>query len=181
MTADPFRSNVLTRRAAVLGSATLLAGCRVSEQTVPELRYAPVSGLRSAAGAEVPGIDTALFVGRVTLLNVWASWCPICRSEHDMLKTLATDDRYMLAGLVFRDSAENARTFLEQAGNPFEAVSVDAEGRIARALGVRGVPYTFVVDRNRKAIAQVIGAVTEQNVASVIRPAIQRALEQPAA
>lgn len=173
--------NVFSRRTALLGAAGLLAGCEEVEKTVPLVALLPITGLKLNTGFAVGGVDTNSFSQSPTLLNIWASWCPICRDEHEMLKTLSADRRYRLVGLVHKDSAENARAFLLREGNPFAALSVDTQGVITRALGVRGVPYTFVVDRNRKTLARVIGGLFEEKVEKVIRPAVLRALAPPTA
>jgi cytochrome c biogenesis protein CcmG/thiol:disulfide interchange protein DsbE len=171
----------LSRRALALSAVGVLIGCEEKERVVPIASFPPVPGIKTASGFDLPPVDTNRFVGRVTLLNVWAPWCPICRGEHAMLKQLSSEPLFTLAGLIYRDSAENARAYLSEAGNPFAALSVDTAGFVGRALGVRGVPYTFVIGRDRKIVAQVIGGLDERNIAAVINPAVARALSGPAA
>lgn len=164
----------LTRRGVVLGTAGLLAGCNEVSGVLPQIALPPISGLITTSGWKVPAVDTRQFVGRVTLLNVWASWCPYCRGEHDLLKNLTTMGRAPLVGLVYQDTAERARDYLLSAGNPYSALSVDVDGALSKALGQRGVPATYVIGRDLKVIAKVRGALTTDSIRDIILPAISK-------
>jgi len=112
---------------------------------VPAFSLAPLPGL-ATAGQPVPGLsDADLESGRVTVVNIWASWCAPCRQEHPVLMDLAKDPSIRVVGINYKDNPENARRFLGQLGNPFSAVGVDPSGRTAIDWGVYGVPETFVV------------------------------------
>lgn len=115
-------------------------------QPVPRFDLPPMAGLRDGAGQPVPGLSSAdLAMGRVTVVNVWASWCAPCREEHPVLLDLARASGARLVGIDYKDKEETARRFLGQLGNPFAAVGVDASGRAGIELGVYGVPETYVV------------------------------------
>jgi cytochrome c biogenesis protein CcmG, thiol:disulfide interchange protein DsbE len=112
---------------------------------VPAFALAPLAGL-TASGQPVPGLsDAALKGGKVTIVNVWASWCAPCRQEHPALMELAKEPSVRVVGINYKDNPENARRFLGQLGNPFSAVGTDPNGRAAIDWGVYGVPETFVV------------------------------------
>ncbi|QRM35231.1 DsbE family thiol:disulfide interchange protein [Microvirga sp. VF16] len=111
---------------------------------VPEFSLAPLPGL-TADGTPVPGLSTADLKGRVTVVNVWASWCVPCRQEHPVLMELAKESGLKVAGINYKDNPDNARRFLGMLGNPYAAVGVDQDGRTAINWGVYGVPETFVV------------------------------------
>lgn len=118
----------------------------------PEFALAPLEGLRDESGP-VPGLTRADLVAadddpRVSIVNVWASWCVPCRDEHPVLMELAKDERLRVFGINYKDRPENARRFLGALGNPYEAVGVDENGRSAIDWGVYGVPETFIVDRH---------------------------------
>jgi cytochrome c biogenesis protein CcmG/thiol:disulfide interchange protein DsbE len=141
----------------------------------PETSLPPLPGLERD-GKPVPGLDNAVFKGEVTLLNVWASWCVPCRDEAPLLMTLATDQRVRLAGINYKDQADNARRFLGRYGNPFVVNGVDANGRAAIEWGVYGVPETFVVGRDGRIAYKLIGPITPDNLDRALRPAIEKAL-----
>jgi cytochrome c biogenesis protein CcmG, thiol:disulfide interchange protein DsbE len=127
-------------------------------------------------GKTVPGIDSADFKGEVTVLNVWASWCVPCRDEAPLLMNLATDRRVRVAGINYKDEADNARRFLGRYGNPFVANGVDRNGRMAIEWGVYGVPETFVVGRDGLIAYKLIGPITSDNLDKGLKPAIEKAL-----
>lgn len=111
---------------------------------VPVFALDPLPGL-SQAGQPVPGLSEADLKGRVTVVNVWASWCGPCRQEHPALVELAKNPTIQVVGINYKDNPENARRFLGALGNPFAAVGTDPSGRAAIDWGVYGVPETFVV------------------------------------
>jgi cytochrome c biogenesis protein CcmG, thiol:disulfide interchange protein DsbE len=124
----------------------------------PALSLPPLDGL-SANGGAVPGLDPALFKDRVTVVNVWASWCVPCRDEHPFLVKLANDKRVTLAGISYKDARDNALSFLARYGNPFAAVGADTGGRAAIEWGVYGVPETFIVGRDGRIAYKHIGPI----------------------
>lgn len=141
---------------------------------------APMSALPALEGlvregASVPGIDPAQFQGKVTAVNVWASWCVPCRDEAALLLKLATDRRFQILGINYKDETENARRFLGRYGNPYAAVGVDKSGRAAIDWGVYGVPETFVIGRDGKIVFKLVGPVTKENL-----PALKREMEKVA-
>jgi cytochrome c biogenesis protein CcmG, thiol:disulfide interchange protein DsbE len=142
----------------------------------PQTNLPPLAGLERD-GAPVPGLDSAAFKGEVTVLNVWASWCVPCRDEAPLLLTLAGDRRIRVAGINYKDQADNARRFLGRYGNPFVANGVDANGRAAIEWGVYGVPETFVVGRDGRIAYKLIGPITPDNLATVLKPAMEQALK----
>jgi cytochrome c biogenesis protein CcmG, thiol:disulfide interchange protein DsbE len=113
-------------------------------RAVPAFTLDPVPGL-TEGGNPVPGLSDADLKGRVTVVNVWASWCVPCRQEHPALVELAKDPAVRVVGINYKDSPDNARRFLRELGNPFAAIGADSSGRAAIDWGVYGVPETFVV------------------------------------
>ena len=128
-------------------------------------------------GAQVPGLDPAAFKGKVSVVNVWASWCVPCHDEAPLLTELARDKRLQLVGIDYKDLPDNARRFLGRYGNPFGIVGVDGNGRAAIEWGVYGVPETFVVGRDGTILYKLVGPVTPDNIDSVLRTEIDKALK----
>jgi cytochrome c biogenesis protein CcmG, thiol:disulfide interchange protein DsbE len=128
-------------------------------------------------GTQVPGLDPAAFKGKVSLVNVWASWCVPCHDEAPLLTQLAKDGRLQLVGINYKDAPDNARRFLGRYGNPFGIVGVDANGRASIEWGVYGVPETFIVGREGTIVYKLVGPVTPQNFDSVLKVEIEKALK----
>jgi cytochrome c biogenesis protein CcmG, thiol:disulfide interchange protein DsbE len=145
-------------------------------------RPAPPTALPALAGllnngAPIPGLDPAVFKGKVSVVNVWASWCVPCHDEAPLLTELGRDSRLQIVGINYKDSPDNARRFLGRYGNPFGIVGVDANGRAAIEWGVYGVPETFVVGREGTIVYKMVGPVTTDNIDTVLRAEIDKALK----
>lgn len=135
----------------------------------------PLDGL-IRDGAQVAGLDPASLKGKVSVVNVWASWCVPCHDEAPILMQLARDTRFQIVGINYKDGADNARRFLGRYGNPFTQVGVDANGRAAIEWGVYGVPETFVIGRDGNIAYKLIGPITPDNLRGTLVPEIERAL-----
>jgi len=142
----------------------------------PQTSLPPLTGLLSD-GTQVPGLDPAIFKGKVSVVNVWASWCVPCHDEAPLLTELAKDTRLQLVGINYKDAPDNARRFLGRYGNPFGAVGVDANGRAAIEWGVYGVPETFVVGREGTIVYKLVGPITPDNIDSALKAEIDKALK----
>jgi cytochrome c biogenesis protein CcmG/thiol:disulfide interchange protein DsbE len=135
----------------------------------------PLDGL-NRDGKPVPGLSGAAFRdGRVTIVNVFASWCGPCREEHPLLLKLAQDPRVRLVAINYKDDPENARRFLGALGNPYAAVGVDPKGRAAIDWGVYGVPETFLVGPDGTILTKVVGPLSEASIAADLEPRIRGA------
>ena len=142
----------------------------------PQTTLPPLAGLVNA-GAQVPGLDPAMFKGKVSVVNVWASWCVPCHDEAPLLTELGKDKRLQLVGINYKDVPDNARRFLGRYGNPFGIVGVDGNGRAAIEWGVYGVPETFIVGREGTIVYKLVGPVTPENVDTVLKAEIDKALK----
>jgi cytochrome c biogenesis protein CcmG/thiol:disulfide interchange protein DsbE len=140
----------------------------------PATNLPPLDGLIQN-GAPVPGFTDATLNGKVSIVNVWASWCVPCHDEVPFLAKLGEDKRIQLVGINYKDQADNARRFLNRYGNPFAVVGADANGRAAIDWGVYGVPETFIVGRDGRIAYKLIGPITAENYARVLEPEIAKA------
>jgi len=156
------------------GDASRIPSALIGRE-VPATDLPPVAGLERN-GAVVPGLAAADFKDAVTVLNVWASWCVPCHDEAPLLLRLAGDRRIRVVGINYKDQPDNARRFLGRYGNPFAAAGADTNGRAAIEWGVYGVPETFVVGRDGKISYKLVGPITPQNLDSVLKPEIEKAL-----
>ena len=139
-------------------------------QSAPEFDLPPLEGVT------VPGLKRADLDGKVTLVNIFASWCGPCRQEHPVLEELAKDNRIRLVGINYKDQPENARRFLGELGNPYAAIGVDRKGRATIDWGVYGVPESFVIGADGIIRYKFIGPLSDETAANVLMPEIEKAL-----
>ena len=137
---------------------------------------APETDLPPLEGVGLPGFSTEVLKGRVSLVNVWASWCVPCRQEHPLLMDLAKDGRFEIVGLNYKDKPVQARAFLADLGNPFTRLGVDQTGRAAINWGVYGVPETYLLGKDGTILWKQTGPFTPDSVRSRLMPEIEKAL-----
>ena len=137
---------------------------------------APDFSLPALAGAGVPGLSRADLDGQLTLVNIFASWCVPCRQEHPVLEKMAKDSRIRLVGIDYKDKPENALALLNELGNPYAAIGVDASGRTFIDWGAYGVPETYLVGADGIIAKKYIGPLTDETVAKDLMPEIDKML-----
>lgn len=128
-----------------------------------------------------PGIkvDSELFKGKVTVLNVFASWCVACRAEHPIMMDLANQKipGVQLIGLDYKDPEVGAvKKWFASDGNPYQKVLLDQLGNFAINMGVYGTPETFIVDRQAVIRYKYIGPISPDVLKSTIMPEIHNVL-----
>lgn len=120
-----------------------------------------------------------MFMGKVSLYNVFASWCTACRQEHPLLLAFAREGKYPLYGLNYKDKREDALKWLGELGNPYTEIAYDFPGRSAIDWGVYGVPETFVVDKRGVIRYKQIGPISRKALEDTIRPLLDRLQAEP--
>ena len=116
------------------------------------------------------------FLGKVSLLNVWATWCVSCRAEHPLLMQLARQG-VTIYGLDYKDNREDAKRWLQRFGDPYVANAFDADGRVGIDWGVYGTPETFVIDQRGIIRHKHIGPLTQEAIQGEILPLIKKLKE----
>ncbi len=106
-------------------------------------------------------IKNADLLGKLTLINVWATWCVGCRQEHPLLVKIANDGKLPLYGINYKDQRPAAIEWLGQHGDPYVASGYDEQGKFGLELGVYGLPETFLVDAGGTIIFKHIGPIDE--------------------
>ena len=112
--------------------------------------------------------------GKVTLVNVWASWCVACRYEHALLVKMSRNPDISIIGINYKDERADAQKWLRDLGNPYEVSIFDFDGRAAIDWGVYGVPETFIVDKQAIIRYKLTGPVTEKNLQARILPLVKQ-------
>jgi cytochrome c biogenesis protein CcmG/thiol:disulfide interchange protein DsbE len=105
-------------------------------------------------------INEKEFLGKISLLNIWSSWCISCRYEHDILLDIAKDNKISVYGLNYRDNRDDALSMLNNYGNPYKKIIFDPKGDLAINLGVYGTPETYLIDRDGIIRYSIIGPLS---------------------
>ncbi|MFW5443152.1 MAG: DsbE family thiol:disulfide interchange protein [Methylococcaceae bacterium] len=113
-------------------------------------------------------------IGKVWLLNVWASWCVSCRAEHPVFNQLAQKNVVTIIGLNYKDEPDAAKKWLGALGNPYTVSIMDIEGRTGIDYGVYGVPETFVIDKKGIIRYKHTGPVSTKDVQEILLPLIDQ-------
>ncbi len=106
-------------------------------------------------------VSTETLKGKVSLVNVWATWCVGCREEHPFLMDLAESGAIPIYGINWRDNRSDALRWLDQYGDPYVATGFDGDGRVGIDWGVYGAPETFLIDANGVVLHKHLGPLSE--------------------
>jgi cytochrome c biogenesis protein CcmG/thiol:disulfide interchange protein DsbE len=162
--------------AAFIGMVGFLAvGLRLDPREVPS----PLIGKPAPAFALTRLDDPAVnirrddMMGKVWMLNVWASWCGACQEEHPVLMAWPARQQVALIGLDYKDRRPDGQQWLARLGNPYADSLFDADGRIGLDFGVYGVPETFIIDRQGVVRFKHIGPLTPEILRERIEPLLR--------
>lgn len=111
--------------------------------------------------------------GKVTLLNVWATWCVTCREEHAFLNQLQRQGVHIV-GIDYKDNTQDAQRWIAELGNPYDDIIIDEEGRLGLDLGVFGAPETYVVDKQGVIRYKHIGDLNQKIWDDIIKPIVNQ-------
>jgi cytochrome c biogenesis protein CcmG/thiol:disulfide interchange protein DsbE len=115
------------------------------------------------------GFTSAELAGEPVMVNVFASWCSVCKEEHPMLMALRSQG-VKIVGLDWREDADAGARWLEANGDPYVRAGNDASGRVGIDMGVSGAPETFIVDRQGRVRYRQVGEITPQVWSQTIAP-----------
>ena len=116
-------------------------------------------------------------LGKPALVNVWATWCPTCRAEHDYFNTLAAQG-VSIYGINYKDVEVKAEKWLRDLKNPYVLNISDPKGNLGMNLGVYGAPETFVIDAEGFIRFKYVGAVDELVWTQKLAPVYEELLKQ---
>ena len=136
---------------------------------------APDFTLASIDGYDRPGLATTDLKGRITVVNVFASWCIPCVAEHPLVDRLAAKEGVTVHGINYRDRPSDASAWLARLGDPYAKIGADADGKAGIEWGVYGVPETFVIDGDGTVLFKHAGALSPEIVERKILPLIKGA------
>ena len=133
---------------------------------------------KPAPAFDLPGLggerlSAAALRGEVFVLNFFASWCAPCRVEHPLLLRLARQEGVRLVGIAYKDRPEDSRRFLAELGDPYRAIGIDRDGRVAIDFGLYGVPETYVIDRQGHIRKRFVGPLSPGQVERELLPLLR--------
>lgn len=99
---------------------------------------------------------------KISLVNVWASWCVTCRAEHEMLNEIAKTNKVQMIGVNYKDTKKAANRYLDILHNPYDIIIFDPLGSLGLELGVYATPETFIVDQKGLIKYKRIGQMTKK-------------------
>ncbi|WP_366554697.1 TlpA disulfide reductase family protein [Aquibaculum sediminis] len=131
-------------------------GYQTMEASAPDI---PITRLNDGEEEQVTLAD---YTGEVLLLNFWATWCAPCVEEMPALDALdaelSNEDFRVLVVSNDRRGAEQVLPFYEEHGLEHLGIWLDPRGDLMRAMETRGLPTSFVIDREGQVVGRVEGA-----------------------
>lgn len=118
--------------------------------------------------------SSKMLAGKPAFINAFASWCEGCLAEHQTLMKLAAYGKVRIYGLAWKDKPEAVTEYLNKNGNPFTSVGLDASGKTTVALGLSGVPESFVIDKNGIVVFHFRSAITDEVLEKTILPLVEK-------
>lgn len=135
-------------------------------------RPAPAFALPPIPGRD-RGFSSEDFKGKVSMVNVFGSWCATCEIEHPVLMEIAAEGVAPIYGLDWKDKPGAGAEWLAQRGDPYTAIGDDADGRVAIDFGVTGAPETFIIDAEGRVRHKHVGEITREDWRRVLKPMIE--------
>lgn len=145
---------------------------KLIDQKVPHLFLKPIKG-------STRGFSQEDLKGKVTLINIFGSWCAACLAEHPFLMEISRKKLVPIYGIDWREkNSDDGPRWLAQRGDPYTLVGDDPNSRAAIALGVTGAPETYFVDKRGFIRYKHVGPITPKNWKSRLWPLVQELREQ---
>jgi cytochrome c biogenesis protein CcmG/thiol:disulfide interchange protein DsbE len=128
--------------------AVFFLGLGRDKETLPSPLIGKLAPQFALPSVEDPSriVASSDFAGQPYIVNIWGTWCPGCRQEHDVLLEIARRKEVPIVGLDWKDDAQAAQRWLRELGNPYVATAFDGDGRVSIDWGAYGAPETFLVD-----------------------------------
>ena len=146
---------LLMMAGGITQAATPLA--KISVIAEAERPVAPAFEIENLRGGNSSLLD---YKGKLVLLNFWATWCVPCTKEMPGMETLWQDYKEQGLEIVAVSVDEGSRSRIENFSKMFGInfpILLDPESEVSDLYEVSGVPTSFLIDRNGKIIARIVG------------------------
>jgi cytochrome c biogenesis protein CcmG/thiol:disulfide interchange protein DsbE len=140
------------------------------DQPAPAFDLPPIEGREA-------GFSTDDLKGKVSMVNIFASWCVACVYEQPTLVEIQQSGGPPIYGLAWKDEPGATAQWLDRQGDPFTAVGDDADGRVAIDFGVTGAPETYVIDKQGRVRYKHVGVIMPADWRNTLGPLVAE-LEQ---
>ncbi len=166
----------------IFASVILLSGCSnggaskaqesfiAGSGAVTKIKQADRITAPEISGMTLNGTQFSLAQGKVSVVNVWASWCSPCRAEEPILSALATKyTEVQFVGILTRDNPVNAEAFTRTRKTPYPTLINDSILiGFRKSLPANAIPTTVVIDKSGKVAARISGSVTVASLSQLI-------------
>jgi cytochrome c biogenesis protein CcmG, thiol:disulfide interchange protein DsbE len=157
-----------------LGRDASLLPSTLIGKPVPEFSLPAVKGRKL-------GLSNTDLVGEVSLVSVFASWCPACKLEHPLFMQLKASGLVPIYGINYKDAPDDVAEWLAELGDPYTRIGADINGRVGIEWGVYGVPETFIINKQGRVVYKLIGALTPRILKETFIPMIKRLQKEDSA
>lgn len=135
---------------------------------------------KSLIGKKIPQINLEYFnekkfyqnsdlkKNNYTLVNFWASWCGPCREEHPILIKLSKEKNIKLLGVNFKDKPKQAKSFLNNFGDPYDLLAKDKTGKQSVIFGIYGIPESILINNELIVLKKFVGPLTSEDFNSIM-------------
>jgi cytochrome c biogenesis protein CcmG/thiol:disulfide interchange protein DsbE len=152
---------ILVQRAPVSDSG-------ISGQSMGVVERGSVSINSPAPVFTLPDLSNSIirlddYLGRIVIINFWASWCAPCKEEMPFLDEYGQEysNRLIVLGVAVADTVEAVQKFLDS--NPVTyPIVIDQKGLVGATYHVFGYPTTYFVDEAGIIRGKYIGAITSR-------------------
>lgn len=105
-----------------------------------------------------------------TLINFFSSWCAPCRLEHKYLIKLAKQNKDIeILGINFKDKRNNALSFLNELGDPYNFVAQDTDGKASILFGIYGIPESILINKDLTIIKKIVGPIDQKQFEDILK------------